>query len=124
MKLLLECKEVSLDLADGWGTTPLLMATLRGHDGIMKLLLERNEVNPDFCDILSRTPLWEATRNGKEGAVRLLLERKSIPIHLVSTSNYCRLRIGIQTRIETGHSANARMSIPIHLISWAKPRSR
>ena len=63
---------------DFLGITPLIWATICGHERVAKLLLERPTVNldkPDGC--FRRTALSWAARMGHEGIVRLLLGRST-----------------------------------------------
>ena len=71
MKLLLRRKEVNPDTqAKENGQTPLLLAALNGHEGIIRLLLEQKDVNPDIPDLADGvTGLSWAAEKGHEGIV-------------------------------------------------------
>ena len=73
MKLLLGRGDVNPDSLDKYGQTPLSLAAMRGHEGIVKLLLGREDVNPDSSSKSGRTPLSWAAENGHEGIAKLLL---------------------------------------------------
>ena len=72
-------KEWGGNATDCMGSTALIWATMRGHDGVVKVLLEKEDVNPDQADTqYGRTPLWWAARKGYEGVVKMLLEREDV----------------------------------------------
>ena len=75
----LDMKEWNINAADCTGSTALIWAATRGHDGVVKMLLERGDVNPDQADTAyGRTPLSWATKNQHEGVVKMLLEREDV----------------------------------------------
>ena len=58
--------------------TPLVWATLKGHERVVEVLLKRGDVGPDKPGRFSQTPLWCATVNGYEGVVKMLLEQSKV----------------------------------------------
>ena len=75
---LIEEPNCDLNKEDFLGITPLIWATVCGHEEVVKLLLERQTINPDKPDTRYHlTALSWAARLGHEGVVRLLLERTS-----------------------------------------------
>ena len=70
--------DIDPDKPDNNGQTPLLWASLNGHEEVVRLLLARDDVNPDKPDNNGRTPLWLASFDGHEGVVRLLLARDDV----------------------------------------------
>ncbi|KAF5244289.1 hypothetical protein FANTH_7799 [Fusarium anthophilum] len=57
------------------GTTPLLLASFRGHKGAAKLLIDTGGLQIDHSDDMGRTPLSYMAEWGHETLVRLLLDR-------------------------------------------------
>ena len=49
--------DINPDKPDNNGQTPLLWASLNGHEEVVRLLLARDDVNPDKLDNNGRTPL-------------------------------------------------------------------
>jgi len=75
----LDMKEWSVNATDCTGSTALIWAATRGHDGVVKMLLERGDVKPDQTDTYyGRPPLLWAAAKGHEGVVRMLLEREDV----------------------------------------------
>ena len=73
MGLLLEQPDVSPNLSDMHGQTPLSYAAGSGCREVVCLLLQRGDVDPDLSDSYGRTPLSYAAVSGREGVVKLLL---------------------------------------------------
>ncbi|KAI5783291.1 hypothetical protein FPQ18DRAFT_419515 [Pyronema domesticum] len=82
VKLLLDRKDIRVNLAEDDGWTPLMHACTEGKEGIVKLLLERDDIQVNLAAKDGRTPLMLACSNGKEVIVKLLLEREDIDIRL------------------------------------------
>ena len=60
MKLLLERNDVDPNIADRYGETPLFIAAIKGHEGVVKMLLECDDVNPNTTENSGDTPLFRA----------------------------------------------------------------
>ena len=67
---------IDLQSADGW--TPLIVAGLHGHEGVVRLLLARG-ADVVLRDRNGRTVLWWSERGGGE-AVKALLEAAGAPM--------------------------------------------
>ncbi|KAK7211965.1 hypothetical protein V2G26_019143 [Clonostachys chloroleuca] len=61
------------DFQDHDGSTPLLVATLKGHYEIVQVLLASGRVFPDSKDNSGRTPLSYAASNGQLEVIKILL---------------------------------------------------
>ena len=73
--------QLSIDVLDEDGNTPLSEAACYGELGLAQLLLLRG-AHPDARNELGRTPIWRACYNGHYEVVKLLLESgadKEIP---------------------------------------------
>ena len=70
-------KTDGLDACEHWsddeGETPLFVATLHGHEGIVKLLLGRDDINPNKPDGGGQTPLSIAVGLEHWRIVRMLV---------------------------------------------------
>ena len=75
---LVEVEGCDINQNDCAGTTPLVWATLNGHEGVVKILLERDDVNPEKPHQSGQTPLCFAAKNGHEGMVKILLGRDDV----------------------------------------------
>ena len=71
-------QSANVNLKNGDGETPLLIAAQRGHEEVVKLLLERIEVNADSMDKDNQSPLSYAAAGGHEKIVKLLLDRNDV----------------------------------------------
>ena len=75
----LDMKEWDVNAADCTGSTALIWAAMRGHDGVIKMLLGRENVNPNQPDTeYGRTPISWAAAEGHEGVLKMLLEREDV----------------------------------------------
>jgi ankyrin repeat protein len=76
VKVLVEF-QADLDQADDRGVTPLGIAAVRGHEGIVKVLLDAKADPNPAPDKYGATPLSGAKENGRQGkgSVTDLLER-------------------------------------------------
>lgn len=72
-KLLLDASLFEADIKDGWGQTPLWIASQGGHEAVVKLLLDTGEVEVDSRGYDKQTPLWAAAQEGHDTIVKLLL---------------------------------------------------
>jgi len=76
---LLEIKEWDVDAVDCTGSTALIWAAKKRHEGVVKILLERAHVDPNKADTEDgRTPLDWAAAKGHEGVVKIFLGRKDV----------------------------------------------
>ena len=78
VELLLEQRDIRLDMVIRDGRTVFSLAAGSGEEGAVKFLLERGGVNPNLSDNSGRTPLSFATERGHEGIVKLLLESREV----------------------------------------------
>ncbi|KAG0633719.1 ankyrin repeat-containing domain protein [Tuber brumale] len=105
--MLLERGDVNPDRADtAYGQTPLSLAAVGGHEGIVKMLLERGDVNPNQADTKhGRTPLSWAAENGHEGIVKMLLERRDVSTATTDSAN----QTPLSRALTKGHDRILRM---------------
>lgn len=82
VKLLLERKEVDVNVRNSIGTTALLSAAAYGHESTVKLLLDRNEIDVNARDFLGQSPLFRAVRNQISSIVELLLATDGIDVNI------------------------------------------
>ena len=75
---LVEVKGCDINQTDCTGSTPLVWASLNGHEEVVKTLLGRGGINPDIPNEDGRTPLGRAALNGHEGVVKMLLGRDDV----------------------------------------------
>ena len=68
----------NVDLKDGQGQSPLLIAVREGHEEVVRMFLERNDVEADSKDVVKRSPLSWAAGYGHEAIVKLLLEQNDV----------------------------------------------
>jgi len=76
--MLLDREEVKPDKPGNSGTTPLSVAAMHGHEGVVKMLLQREEVNPGKPNDRGTTPMSFAAKYGHEGVVKILLKREEV----------------------------------------------
>jgi len=75
---LLDSGDWDVERADSWGRTPLILASLNGHEGIIRLLLEKRGANINTKERSGQTPLSCAAGSGREEIVKLLLACKEV----------------------------------------------
>ena len=76
---LLEIKEWNVNAVDCSGSTALIWAARKGHEGVVNILLERAHIDPNKADAEDgRTPLNWAAAKGQEGVVKTLLGREDV----------------------------------------------
>jgi len=75
---LVEVGGCDINQTDCTGSTPLIWASLNGHEEVVKILLGRGDINPDKPSEDGRTPLRCAAENGHEGVVEILLGRGDV----------------------------------------------
>ncbi len=66
-------EDITMDL--GEGVTPLHMAAMMGHEGLIKLMISRYSPDLDVKDSVGGTPLLFAVRGGHEAIVQILLDK-------------------------------------------------
>lgn len=96
VRLLLETREVDVDIQDENGDTPLLYAIagageLGTYKEITKLLLENDMAGINVENKDGETPLTLAVCRGQEDMVKLLLETGKITLHLADLHEDTRL---------------------------------
>ena len=74
VKLLLKTYDVEVDQNDRQEKTPLLWASLLGHQHIFVILVRTGNVRVDFMNPDGWTPLLWAAGNGHSGIFDILLE--------------------------------------------------
>jgi len=76
---LLGIKEWDVNAVDCTGSTALIWAARKRHEGVVRVLLERAQVDPNRADTEDgRTPLDWAAAKGHEGVVKILSEREDV----------------------------------------------
>ena len=81
----LAMREWDINARDNASCTPLFLAAIRGHEGVVKMLLERGDVNLDLTDSrLNRTALMWAAARGNERVVKVFLERECVNLDQAS----------------------------------------
>jgi hypothetical protein len=73
----LSSKELSLDMKDVHGQTPLSWAAWRGHEAVVKVLIEEGAA-VDSVDKNGRTPLSWAAEYGHEAVVKVLIAKGAV----------------------------------------------
>ena len=82
VKLLLEVKNINVNLQDKYGTTALTSASQYNNIKIVKLLLEAENINVNLQDIDGKTALILASRKNNKEIVKLLLGKgATIPLN-------------------------------------------
>ena len=112
---------------DNWSRTPLSLASMNGHKGVVKILFERSDVSPNITDThYGRTPLWWAVEKEREAVVKILLKRNDANPN-TPEADYGRTpllwaaRGGM--RGSWGYCLNGATSIPTKRITGAEHRS-
>ena len=77
VQLLLEYKNVHVDVRDRFSRTPLLWAVDYKHNTVVQFLVKHGGININSKDSLGRTPLSIAKAHKDATIVQLLLECKS-----------------------------------------------
>ena len=71
-------RTVNPNSADASGMTPLVVASLEGHDEIVRLLVERRDTNPNLSMDQGATPLYFAAQEGHLECVQALMKRDDL----------------------------------------------
>ena len=103
MDLLFITSNTSIDARDKDNNTPLHVAALRGHIGIVDLLLSQG-ASIGAIGQFTYTPLHFAARGGHTGIVELLLQ-KGAPIETKTRSDYTPLHLAAYN----GHSNTVKL---------------
>ena len=114
---LVEVEGCDINQTDCTGSTPLVWAALKGHEGVVKILLGRDDVNPDKPDNGNRTPLWWAAANGYEGVARILLGRGDVNPDNPANSTRTPLRLAV----ESGHEGVVKILLGRGDVNPSKP---
>jgi ankyrin repeat protein len=80
-RLLGDGRDVNVNEADETGWTALVLASLKGHVGVVRLLLARQGVEVNQTAQNGATALMVASQNGHDEVVRLLLARQDIEVN-------------------------------------------
>ncbi|PTB81206.1 ankyrin, partial [Trichoderma longibrachiatum ATCC 18648] len=78
LRLLLADPRVEVNIANGYGASPLVNAVKKGYEFAVRLLLERPDILPDMKDGVGMTALAWATHLGRLGVVEMLLDRQDV----------------------------------------------
>ena len=84
VNLLLEKKDIQVNLQNWNQQTALILAAEEGYDDIVRSLLERHELDLNVQDCNHFTALTIVAYNGHKNIVRLLLNKEKIQIHINS----------------------------------------
>jgi ankyrin repeat protein len=76
VELLLGVEDVSPDIPDNMGETPLFQAASQGHEGVVRQLLEQKDVNPKRPSNNGQKALMLAVENEHVGVISLLKAHK------------------------------------------------
>jgi len=76
VEVLLAHEGIEVDKAHEDGATPVFMAAMKGHHGIVRVLADKG-ANLDLADKFGRTPVWMAAMKGHHGIVRMLAEDRA-----------------------------------------------
>ncbi len=87
------------------GLTPLGVAILGGHEGVVRMLLATGEVDVNLGHNDGATPLCVAARKGHEGIVRMLLDTGKVDVNARTNSG----RTPLSFAAGKGHVGVARM---------------
>ena len=78
-----DCTSVAVNHAGKWGTTPLFVASERGHVEVVSTLLAKQEVNVNQAANNGCTPLYIASWNGHSEVVSMLLAKQGVDVNQV-----------------------------------------
>ncbi len=84
VKLLLEVKNINVNLQDKWGRTALIIASNNNYKEIVKLLLDNETININLQDNAGGTALIYASVNNYIEIIKLLLTHKTINVNIQS----------------------------------------
>jgi ankyrin repeat protein len=79
--MLLQHKNIEINLQDKIGNTALMLASKYGHKDIVQMLLEHKDIEVNKQDNYSGTALIEASKDGHKVIVEMLLQHKNIDIN-------------------------------------------
>lgn len=82
MRLLLEHKDIKVNVQTKGGLSALVLATINLRDAPLKLLLEHKDINVNIKNLNGNTPLMIASMNNLKNSVKLLLSAKGIDVNI------------------------------------------
>ena len=83
VELLIERKDVDVNLPGEHDDSPLVSAAREGHSATVGLLLTREDIDVNLRNLKGQTPLWCAAYYGHEDIVRQLLNREDTQVNCV-----------------------------------------
>ena len=117
----LEMRKWDVNAIDCTGSTALIWAVVKGHEGVIKILLEREDIDPNQTDTkYGRTPLLWAVMKGHLGVVKMFLERGDVNPNQPNT--YDR-RTPLSWAAEKGHEGIVRSLLEREDISPDQPNT-
>lgn len=88
------------DLRTGRISTPLSLASARGHDMVVRMLVETKQVDPESKNLIGETPLSLAARYGHEAVVEFLIEIAHVDVNFGSQTGMTPLLWAVMNRHE------------------------
>ena len=76
--------DVSSDIRDGSGKSPIYFAAEKGDSAMLQLLLEKTRIDPGKADKSGKYPLLKAAENGHDDVVTILLRSKRVNVNCKS----------------------------------------